>query len=240
MMVKKTLLLLILCMGMHVVLCQQQNTIMVMAGDDATKVIPLKERYRYSEFMNGRLFYPQNKRSELLRLNYNQLFGAMQFIDSKGDTLFIAEDSNIFKYVQVGNDLYFHDFRDGYFEMVTRSGDLKLMSQFKWKIIRTEIVVNNGYGTSASVANTEYSTRRSDDINNFVQNENTLFGKEISYFLLGNKDKVYKATKSTFLKLFPDHKQEILLYLKEQNTDFGEEEDLRKLLEFCFGLENDA
>jgi len=238
--VKKTLFLITLCLAMHVVLCQPQRTIMVRAGEDATKVIPLSERYRYSEFMNGRLFYPQNKRSEVLKLNYDLLFGAMQFIDSKGDTLFIAEDSNIFKYVQVGSDLYFHDFRDGYFEMVTRTGDLRLMSQYKWKVVRTEIVVNNGYGTSASVANTEYSSRRSDDISNFVQNENTLFGKELTYFLLGNKDKVYKATKSTFLKSFPDHKQEILLYLKEQNPDFGKEEDLKKLLEFCLGLENDA
>lgn len=235
---KRIILVSGLWMGMHSVLCQSNTTILVKAGEDASKVIPQKEQLRYPQFLPGRLIYPQNKKSEVLRLNYNQLHGAMQFIDQKGDTLFIAEDSNIFKYVQIGNDLFFHDFRQGYFEMVTREGNINLLSQFRWKIIRKEVVVDNGYGTSASVGGTEYSSRRSGDINNFVQNENTLFGKEWAYFLLGNKEKLYKATKSTFLKLFSDNKQEIQLYLKEQEIDFDKEADLRKLLEFCLSLEN--
>lgn len=223
---------------MYLALGQAPITLMVKAGEDATKAIPMKEQFRYPSFLPGRLIYPQNKKSEVLRLNYNQLHGAMQFIDPKGDTLFIAEDSNIFKYVHVGPDLYFHDFREGYFEMVTREGKVRLLSQFKWKIIRKEIVVDNGYGTSASVANTEYSSRRSGDIGNFVQNENTLFGKEWAFFLLGPKDKLYKATRSGFLKAFTDYKQEIQLYFKAQDTDFNKEGDLRKLLEFCLNLEN--
>jgi hypothetical protein len=238
MVVKKVILLIGFCTGMHMALCQTPGTILVKAGEDATKVIPMKEQYRYPTFLPGRLIYPQNKKSELLRLNYNQLHGAMQFIDPKGDTLFIAEDSNIFKYVQVGNDLYYHDFREGYFEMLTKEGSVKLLSRYRWKIIRKEIVVDNGYGTSASVANTEYSARRSEEINNFVQNENTLFGKDWTFFLLGNKDKLYKATKSGFLKVFSDHKTEIQLYLKEQNTDFNNEADVRALLEFCLNLDN--
>lgn len=233
---KKLILPVILCLSIQVVYSQSPNTILVKAGEDFSKVIPLNERYRYTEFHDGLLHYPQGKKSSVLKLNYNLVFGAVQFLDDKGDTLFIAEDSNIFKYVQIQRDLYYHDFRDGYFEILTRNAPVKLIAQLKWKVVRKEIVVENGYGTSASVSNTEYSSRRSSDINNFVQNENTLFGKDLSYFLLGKKEKIYKANKNGFLKIFYDHKQKINLYIKEQNIDFLKEEDLKKLLEFCNNL----
>jgi hypothetical protein len=233
---RKVVLLVGFCVVIQLAFCQSNSTILVKAVKTPRKRFPAKNNL-LPQFLPGRLIYPQNKVSEVLRFNYNQLHGAMQFIDPKGDTLFIAEDSNIFKYVHVGNDLYFHDFKQGYFEMVTREGKIKLLSQFRWKIIRKEIVVDNGYGTSASVANTEYSARRSNEINNFVQNENTLFGKEWAFFLLGDKDKVYKATKSTFLKLFSDNKQEIQAFLKDEAIDFNNQAHLQKLLEFCLSLE---
>lgn len=208
------------------------QSIMVNAGDDVSKVIPRKEQLRYPEFRDGQCVYPQGKRSEVLKLNYNMLVGAMQFIDPKGDTLFIAEDSNIFRYVQIQRDLYYHDYIQGYFEILTREAPIKLLSQLNWRIVRKESVVNNGYGNSSSVSTTEYSSRRS-DINTLVQNENSLFTKEQRFFLLGKKDKLYKATKSGFIKVFSDYKKEIKLHFDEREIDFQSEEDLRRLLEYC-------
>jgi len=212
------------------------QSIMVNAGDDVSKVIPRKEQLRYPEFQDGMCVYPQGKRSGVLKLNYNMLVGAMEFIDPKGDTLFIAEDSNIFRYVQIQRDLYYHDYIQGYFEILTRDASIKLLSQLNWRIVRKESVVNNGYGNSSSVSNTEYSARRS-DINTLVQNENSLFTKEQRFFLLGKKDKIYKATKSGFIKVFSEHKKEIRLYFDEEDIDFLNEEDLRRVLEYCNTLD---
>ena len=215
----------------------QSNAVLVKAGDDVSKTIPKKEQLRYPEFQDGQLVYPQGKRSNVIKLNYNLLVGAMQFIDHKGDTLFIPEDSNIFKYVQINRDLYYHDFMQGYFEILTREDPIKLLGQTKWRIVRKEAVVNNGYGNSSSVSNTEYSSRRS-DVNTFVQNENSLFKKELYYFLLGRKDKIYKANKAGFVKAFAEYKKQVRLFFADEEIDFQNEGDLKKLLEFCNTLDS--
>src|SRR5688572_18087789 len=163
---KKLISFITLCLCTSVAFSQTNNTILVKAGQDPVKVIPWKERYRYSEFLDGTFYDPQHKKSQMLKLNYNIFFNAMQFINVDGDTLFVDEASNMFKYVQINADLYYHDFRAGYFEILTLEPSIKLLAQLKWKVIRKEIVVNNGYGTISSVSGTEYSSRRAGDIGN--------------------------------------------------------------------------
>ncbi len=214
------------------------QSVLVKAGQDYTKAIPRSDRYRYKDFMNGQLHYPQGKKSQVLKLNYNIIFAAVQFIDSNGDTLFIAEDSNIFKYVSINNDLFFHDFQFGYFEILTREPQIKLMSQVKWNIARKDVMIENGYGSSLSLSNSDYSTIRVSGANNFIQNENTLFEKEDAYFLLDKKQRIHKATKSSFIKIFQDYKGEIQSFLKDNDIDFSDKDDLRTLLEFCNALPN--
>ena len=59
---RKIILLIGLCTGMHLSSGQPTNTILVKAGEDATKVIPRNLQYHYPEFQDGRLIYPQNKK----------------------------------------------------------------------------------------------------------------------------------------------------------------------------------
>ncbi len=231
----RILLALVLCAVITTVFSQ---SVLVKAGQDYTKAIPRSDRYRYKDFMNGQLHYPQGKKSQVLRLNYNIIFAAVQFIDSNGDTLFIAEDSNIFKYVSINNDLFFHDFQFGYFEILTREPQIKLMSQIKWNIARKDVMIENGYGSSLSLSNSDYSTIRVSGANNFIQNENTLFEKEDAYFLLDKKQRIHKATKGSFIKIFQDYKGEIQSFLKDNDIDFSDKDDLRTLLEFCNALPN--
>lgn len=231
----RILLALVLC---AVITTAYSQSVLVKAGQDYTKAIPRSDRYRYKDFMNGQLHYPQGKKSQVLRLNYNIIFAAVQFIDSNGDTLFIAEDSNIFKYVSINNDLFFHDFQFGYFEILTREPQIKLMSQIKWNIARKDVMIENGYGSSLSLSNSDYSTIRVSGANNFIQNENTLFEKQDAYFLLDKKQRIHKATKSSFIKIFQDYKGEIQSFLKNNDIDFSDKDDLRTLLEFCNALPN--
>jgi hypothetical protein len=231
----KTILTLVFCLCTTLSFSQ---TILVKAGQDYTKTIPLKDRYLYKDFQNGQLHYPQGKKSPVLKLNYNVIFAAVQFIDYNGDTLFIAEESNIFKYVNIDKNLFFHDFQQGYFEIMTKEPQIKLVSQLKWNIIRKDVMIDNGYGSSLSVSNSDYSTIRVSGANNFIQNENTHFEKEISYYLLDKKHKVYKATKSNFIKVFHNHKGDIQVFLKNNNVNFSNEEDLKKLLDYCNALPN--
>lgn len=99
-------------------------------------------------------------------------------------------------------------------------------------------MIDNGYGSSLSMSNSDYSTIRMAGANNFIQNENTLFERGTAYYLLDKKNKVHKATKNNVIKIFQDHKDDVQLFLKNNNVDFTSKEDLKRLLEFCNMLPN--
>ena len=67
----------------------QDSTYLVKAGERPASVIPLKAQYQYQDFRNGILFFPKGKKSEILSLNFNILYSEIQFIDTKGDTVFL-------------------------------------------------------------------------------------------------------------------------------------------------------
>ena len=72
---------------------------------------------------------------------------------------------------------------------------------------------------------------------NLSQNQNILVRKESSYYWLDKYGTVLKANKANLLKLIaPDSKKKIDDYLKTMKTDFANEEDLKKLLQFALSI----
>ena len=239
-MTRKGLIVLFLLLPAWMLHAQRPDgSVMVMAGENATQVIPLSQRYLFPEFRSGQLYFPQGERSEVILMNYNMVLDAMQFIDTKGDTMFIAEDSNIFRYIQIEETLFFHKFGEGYFIVLTREDPIKLLAKKKWNVLRRELLVNNGYGTSASMnSSSAYTARRSDD-NTFVQHENTLFGKGESFFLLGPKERLYAANRSGLVKSYPDLRKQVKKYVQKNDIDYRSETDLRQTLTHLNGLVED-
>lgn len=71
--------------------------------------------------------------------------------------------------------------------------------------------------------------------------EKITLSRSAIFYLMSGANETRIANKSSFLKLFPNHKQQIegyLLQLAKQRTriNFYKEEDLKKLLSFCLGL----
>jgi hypothetical protein len=215
---------------------QAPETYLVKAGEQPDKVIPSKDQYMYPEFLKGLLYFPQGKKSGVLLLDFNLLYSTVDFIDTNGDTLSIDEDANITEYVRIQSDLFFHDYKKGYFLMLTKREPVKLVVTKAWKIVRRDRVTNNGYGIGTGGSTSDWSSRRSPDNMHTNPNQNVVYHKETDYFLLAEKNKIYRATKSHLMKIFPDNKKKIQAYLEEHEVDFAKEEDLKPLIEFCDGL----
>jgi hypothetical protein len=214
----------------------QDSTYLVKAGQHPAGVIPDSARFLYPQFRKGVLFFPKGVRSEVMLLNYDLLYSTMQLINSEGDTLALDESANIAEFVRIESDLYFRDMKEGYFLILTKDLQVRLMVRIRLTIFRRENVVNNGYGISTQESNSSRSARRSPDNGTILQYENVYFRKDYDYYLLGAKNKIYKANKSSINRLFPDNKQEINNYLSEGKCDFNSEHDLKQLITFCNGL----
>jgi hypothetical protein len=82
---------------------------------DMDENLPTNLRYSNNKFADGTLYYINGKRSGL-KLNYYLFFGDMRLFENN-DTLSIVNDPTL-KYVRIGSDFYYHDFKMGYLKIV--------------------------------------------------------------------------------------------------------------------------
>ena len=84
--------------------------------------IPSKEKYHYVDFRDGNVFYASHKESSSIKLNYNLYLQKIEMINEKGDTVFLP-NFEIIKYILLDKDLYYHDVKKGYFELLGNPND---------------------------------------------------------------------------------------------------------------------
>ena len=104
------------------------------------KLIPTTERYQYSEFQDGRVFYATHKESNVTKLNYDRYFSHASMVNEKGDTLFVANFA-VIKYVLIDRALFYYDIHKGYFEILSNPNDsVRLVVQRQLNIVKREVL----------------------------------------------------------------------------------------------------
>ncbi len=191
-------------------------------NEDVTKLhhhTRVNERYSNSEFTDGYLIYSSGNQSVRVKLNYDQLFGEMVFLDDDHDTLFISNVDSV-SFVRLGKDLYQHH-AEKYLKVLAGNNRMTLCSQLQVKKLKRE--------NSAETSKPTYS----------------VLEKENSYFLIDANDDLHRASRRGFLRTFPAHKKQIEVYLQQmarQRTPikFYHEKDLLSLMRFCESLSFDS
>src|SRR5258705_3143099 len=105
---KKLLFLVVILSFSLCVVAQSRKSFSVNPGKKIVEEIPITDIYRYAEFKMGEVSL-KNGTAANVKLNYNSVFGEMQYIDPKnGDTLSLAEEKNI-KFIAVEKDTFYFD-----------------------------------------------------------------------------------------------------------------------------------
>jgi hypothetical protein len=240
-MIKIVVLLSGLCLtGNFLSLAQSSQLYEVKAGEIFKQVMPLKERYGYETFQEGEVSFTDGK-STKGRFNYNYFYDTMEFISAKGDTLLLADTHRIHK-LAIGQDLYMYYYKQGYFQQIAKFAQIKLAR--KRQLLLKEIISKkpypNGYehsgspiaGISLLNPQTAYAINYNRVYDHPCQ-EDLLFTKETSFYLIDKNQRIYPATKPTLLKLYPKNRKKINHYLQTNSINFKKEEDLLKLLSYC-------
>jgi hypothetical protein len=212
---------------------QTPKQVTIRPNVDPTIAFPLKEKYRFPEFRSGFLITLDDKKSQSLKFNFNLFWQKPEFIDAKGDTLLV--DDQAIKYVQMREVTYYHDFPKDYYELLLKTEAVTLAIQREWKFIRHDAVTNNGYGETIGISRSQSSTIRTSAGRTF-RNEASVFEKDSSYFFIDTKNRIYKASAANTIKIFNDYKNEINNFLKQNEINFKNEADLRKLFDFIIPL----
>jgi hypothetical protein len=216
---------------------QGNQYLRVKAGDNPSKVLSANAKYRYPAFLPGSLIFTNNSTSTA-KFNYNMLLSEMHFIDPKGDTLAIANDPTI-QAVRIEKDVYYYEFPKTYWVLLYDYGTAKLMGKQSLALIDSE--KEGGYGQStgsSSITNKTTFSSSNSSIAKLNNQADMLFSKKTAFRLMDNNRKFYTTNQGGFLSLFSKNKQIIKQYLREKPLDFGQEEDLKKLLDYCASLPN--
>jgi hypothetical protein len=233
---KTIFLLAAACLGYGLTASAQTGQpIRVRAGQEIGTAIPVAERYRYAAFTPGSVSYLSGTVSSG-RFNYNLLLGEMQFIDPRGDTLSLANET-LLNHVKVGEDLFYYDPAHAYLEVIADANPVKLARKRRLVMAGNEKEAAYGQSTGTSAVRTlnSYATSNS-QLYRFKPKGDVLFNHEESYFIIDANKRAHRARRAAFLKVFGRNKKEVEAYLKAEPVDFDKREDLEKLLRFCAGL----
>jgi hypothetical protein len=171
--------------------------------------------YRFPVFQKGKIAYKTGKLDHEFDLNYNRYFEKMDFISSSGDTLSITNTREI-RSVQVGDVRFFHDYNTGYYEVILESPiALGAKQQFMFR--------NSKVPTAVHFA----------DLRGVVGNHDRFYEIVCRYVFIDKSNRIHRTTRASILKLFPEHRAALSVYLREHSTDFNSRKDLLALLTFC-------
>jgi hypothetical protein len=157
----------------------------------------------------------------------------MQFIDFKGDTLNLANPGTI-KFIRISNDLFYYD--NGYVKLIKDNNTIKFAAKQTLKVSgKSKIGAYNMASPGSAIDS--YSSLTIDHKNyNLTPREDVTLTKKTEYYFGDKYNHFVLANKKNILRLYSKQDGIITAYLKENNVDFSNREDLEKLLQFLTNL----
>jgi len=209
---------------------QDTELIIVKAGTKILDHFPIQERYRYPEFISGRVQFRNGIYSET-KLNYNFLLGEMEFIRSQ-DTLSIINKKDI-RFIVVAQDTFFYD--KGYLELLS-GGPVKVVLKQYIKLKEVQNKDTYGIASSGSATNSYGSLPADGNFYKLAANKDMIFQKTMEYYLATTTSGFVPFRKKNVMQLFPQKADTIKDYLKSNKVDFDSRDDLLRLADYLRSL----
>lgn len=223
-------LLIILLVTVSDVFSQSKNVIVIKSGEQISSA--QMHFFRYPEFKVGKVYF-DNSDSAKNMLNYNFVLGALQFISTNGDTLAIANETEV-KRVVIEADTFLI-INGQYLEVVKTYPFGKLLVGQKMKLSDEHRA--GAYGIKSATHQIEAKNSLIADQNHrLVLDRDLILTKETQYYFLRNSNKAQPVTKKNILQAFSRDKQAIEDFIVLHNTNFNKEADLTGLFAFLATL----
>nr|WKN37890.1 hypothetical protein K4G66_04105 [Tunicatimonas sp. TK19036] len=211
-------------------LAQAQNTKLLKApfGKDVMHLVPEGEQYRYSGFRPGKVHFVSGATSSAT-LNYNLLNQEMQFINPVGDTLSIAQEKAL-DLIKIGEQQFYYRPTIGYLEVLA---EVPLLTLAVHQLI--EVTED---GRSSILLADPVSKKQNSQSTADQRTRNLKLSKKNVYFIMDKNKRFHPAQRTTFYRIFPEHKTSIRNYIQEHHIRFDQPEALTEMITYCSQLTN--
>ena len=165
-----------------------------------------------------------------VKMNYTRLFDQMLFINTKGDTLALAEEKTI-KFINILKDTFYYD--EGYIRIIADNDFVKLAEKEAWVVADIKKTgTHNTYSTPGVTSVKSFRDGNDANRNDLTINEDIVLRKETQYFIGDEYNHFVRAGKKKLMQLFPKEQRSIENYLKDNKVDFNSKDDVEKLFQF--------
>jgi len=207
---------------------QTKKTFTVNSGQKIVEAIPVNELYSHPEFKLGTVTL-RNGTSADVKLNYNSVFGEMQFIDpKKGDTISLAEEKNI-RFVTIEKDTFYFD--EVWLQQISNNNTVKVASKRLLEMTNKEkIGAMEAPGFAAIETYTKFTG--SQHMKDLVAKEKLTFTEHITYYFGDRFNHFTKANKKNLLNFYRDKEEKVETWVKENKIDFSQAGDMKKLVSY--------
>jgi hypothetical protein len=205
---------------------QSTEQIIIKAGDDIATGFSPNGFFRFPAYTDGS-FALKDGRKSTAKFNYNIVSGEMHFLGPNNDTLTLAQPGDI-EIITIGTTPFIYN--KGFIEIVGNNDLLKLGKKIvvKWE---TESV--GAYGLSSPTASIDHFKQiiTGNSYQRLTVNQNVVFNKTTSFWLIDKKNNIVQANRKNFLKLYPSDKQSSIdEYIKQNSINFNKEDQLTQLI----------
>jgi hypothetical protein len=207
--------------------CQEKKVFTIQPGQRIDEVLKLEEIYKYPKFVAADIGFKDGSTSRSL-LNYNYLYGEMQFIAQKGDTLSI-DNSSAINIIKINNDTFYFD--KEFVQVIAAANDLKLGEKQFIKLLDIKRAGAYGLPTMNSVSSYSSYSGNNQTIA-ITAKEFTTLEQDADYFLGDKYNRFVKMNNKSILKMFSKKSKEVEKYLNENNINYNKREDVLKLFSF--------
>jgi hypothetical protein len=214
-----------------IISAQGKKRFAINPGEKVVEKIPLTEMYKYPEFTLANVSFKDGL-SLQAKLNYNSVYGEMQFIDPRGDTLSIADEKNV-RWIAAKNDTFY--FYEGWLELVANNNTIKLAKKKMFEISNKEKIGGMDIPAFGAIETNTKSTA-SQHTRDLIAKEKLTYTEYITYYFADRFNNFFPASKKSLLKIYGRDEKKIEQYLKDNKINFSSEEDLKQLCNFLNDL----
>src|SRR6185503_1518212 len=195
------------------VAAQKRKLFKINPGEMIADKIPDNEKYSYPDFVSGKVYLVNNTYS-IAPMNYNSLFGEMQFINTRGDTLSLADEKKIMLII-INNDSFYY--KDGYLQLIFDDGNVKLARKTLITFVNRQRLGGFGEATDAAVQTYGVLSNQS-YLKGLVAKEIITMAKDTVLYINDGLAGFKEVTKKTLYEIYPKNEKDLKNYLKENKV----------------------
>ena len=231
---KRLLLFIFIFISYAGLLAQDSTYITIKSGGRVDEGLTSAEIYHYPQFTKGEVFFKDGTKASA-KMNYTRLFDQMLFIDRKGDTLALANETTI-KFIALDQDTFYYD--EGYIRIIGDNHSVKLAEKQIWAVADIRKPGPHNTSTSTIGVTSVRTFRQGNDVvrNHLTLDEDIVLRKEIWYYFGDEYNDFVRAGKKGLFELFNKKQRSIENYLKENKVNFDKKDDIEKLFQFVSKL----